>query len=314
MEQDNNLEYSSALKKSLPFYGVIYIFVIIAVITAGYVYFKNIDFITMNSRNLLPKQLDSAQAFMLDLQVKKGTTSAPVDVFKESVPNPQQIDKGKTLFSTTCSPCHGAEGKGDGPAGATLNPKPRNFHELSGWTNGPQFQNMYKTLQEGIPNRGMASYANIPPEDRIAIINFLRTLNPAYPPVNQDDLKKLDATYSLSAGVKQPNSITISDAVKRILGDGKSRDSLISKLNSDITANTTDAGAVLFKSKVRNQERAVNFLADNMKWNDNKNDLVKLIMSDPYSGGFKTEIISLSDEEWTQLYTYLKNVFSTVKV
>lgn len=162
MEQDNNSDYSPRLKSSLPFYGVIYIFVIIAIITAGYVYFKNIDFITMNSRNLLPKQLDSAQMFLADLHVKKGSISAPVDVFKESVPTPAQIEKGKTLFSTTCSPCHGPDGKGDGPAGATLNPKPRNFHELSGWTNGPQFQSMYKTLQEGITARGMASYANIP--------------------------------------------------------------------------------------------------------------------------------------------------------
>lgn len=71
---------------------------------------------------------------------------------------------------------------------------------------------------------------------------------------------------------------------------------------------------MLFKSKVRNQSRAINFLADNLKWNDNKNDLVKLIMSDPYSGGFKTEVMNLSDEEWNQLYVYLKSVFSTIKV
>ena len=51
-----------------------------------------------------------------------------------------------------------------------------------------------------------------------------------------------------------------------------------------------------------------------MKWNDNKNDLVRLIMSDPYNGGFKPEVSNLSDEEWNQLYTYLKSVFSTIKV
>ncbi len=314
MEQDNNSEYSSTLKSSLPFYGVIYIFVLIGIITAGYVYFKNIDFITMNSKNLLPKQLDSAQAFMRDIAVKKGITSPPVDVFKLSVATPELIAKGKGLFETTCSPCHGPDGKGDGPAGATLNPKPRNFHEISGWTNGPTFEGMYITLQEGITNRGMASYANISPEDRIAIINYIRTLNPNYPAIKQEDLKTLDQAYSLSQGVKQPNTIPINTAIQKVLGDDKGRDSLIKKVNSDITANTTDAGAMLFKSKVRNQQRAVNFLADNMKWNDNKNDLVKLIMSDPYVGGFKTEIVNLSDEEWNQLYTYLKNVFSTIKV
>jgi mono/diheme cytochrome c family protein len=31
------------------------------------------------------------------------------------------------IFSQRCTPCHGATGGGDGPASATLTPKPRNF-------------------------------------------------------------------------------------------------------------------------------------------------------------------------------------------
>ena len=34
---------------------------------------------------------------------------------------------GKAVYDTNCSSCHGPEGKGDGPAGAALNPKPANF-------------------------------------------------------------------------------------------------------------------------------------------------------------------------------------------
>jgi mono/diheme cytochrome c family protein len=36
---------------------------------------------------------------------------------------------GKKLFDTYCFTCHGLDGKGDGPAGAALNPPPRNFVE-----------------------------------------------------------------------------------------------------------------------------------------------------------------------------------------
>ncbi len=35
--------------------------------------------------------------------------------------------KGKVSFEQLCASCHGAAGKGDGPAAAALTPKPRNL-------------------------------------------------------------------------------------------------------------------------------------------------------------------------------------------
>ncbi len=35
------------------------------------------------------------------------------------------------IFATRCTPCHGPTGGGDGPASATLNPHPRNFHDAA---------------------------------------------------------------------------------------------------------------------------------------------------------------------------------------
>ena len=37
------------------------------------------------------------------------------------------VAKGKEIFAQRCVPCHGSTGHGDGPASATLNPKPRKF-------------------------------------------------------------------------------------------------------------------------------------------------------------------------------------------
>lgn len=37
------------------------------------------------------------------------------------------VAKGKEIFAQRCVPCHGASGAGDGPASASLDPKPRRF-------------------------------------------------------------------------------------------------------------------------------------------------------------------------------------------
>jgi len=37
------------------------------------------------------------------------------------------LNKGEALYRANCSSCHGEQGLGDGPAGASLNPKPGNL-------------------------------------------------------------------------------------------------------------------------------------------------------------------------------------------
>ena len=39
--------------------------------------------------------------------------------------------EAKTIFASRCSTCHGTEGKGNGPAAITLNPKPRNYTDAA---------------------------------------------------------------------------------------------------------------------------------------------------------------------------------------
>lgn len=46
-------------------------------------------------------------------------------------PGPEAQAKAAQIFQQRCTPCHGAEGRGDGAASATLQPKPRNFHEAA---------------------------------------------------------------------------------------------------------------------------------------------------------------------------------------
>ncbi len=47
--------------------------------------------------------------------------------------NAEAIAKGKAHYSAKCVACHGAEGRGDGVAGAALPQKPSNFHWKERW-------------------------------------------------------------------------------------------------------------------------------------------------------------------------------------
>src|SRR5512138_3658438 len=45
--------------------------------------------------------------------------------------NADAVTAGKTVFDTNCAACHGNDAKGDGPAGASLNPKPANLQNTA---------------------------------------------------------------------------------------------------------------------------------------------------------------------------------------
>jgi|SRR5579863_4777776 len=87
-------------------------------------------------------------------------------------PTPENIARGKELFTAkaTCFVCHGNEGRGDGPVGATLVPPPTNFHN-------PKFDQvrtpgeMLWVIKNGSPGTGMISYTpSIINEDEAALI------------------------------------------------------------------------------------------------------------------------------------------------
>lgn len=108
------------------------------------------------------------------------------------ISTPELVAKGKTLFAGQCVACHGAEGKGDGPAAAALVPKPRNFTAAEGWKNGRKASDIYKTLKEGIPGSAMSSFATLPSDDRWALSHYVVSLEPSKPgEVTPEDLKKI---------------------------------------------------------------------------------------------------------------------------
>ena len=85
---------------------------------------------------------------------------------------------GQDLYRVHCQSCHGLGGHGDGPAGAALPRRPADLtaKHASDHTAG----DLYWWVSHGIPGSGMPGFsAQLTPEDRWDVINFVRALGAA---------------------------------------------------------------------------------------------------------------------------------------
>lgn len=71
----------------------------------------------------------------------------------------------RVLFAERCVTCHGESGKGDGPAGKALNPKPRSFGDAD-WQAKTTDDHLRKVILEGGTAVGMS--ALMPPNPDLA--------------------------------------------------------------------------------------------------------------------------------------------------
>lgn len=287
-------------------YGVLYMLLLVFIIYLGAKYVRTLDY---NKLYEAPGLLASDSNMRAAQPVKKGSLTPPVDVIKFSTSTPELVSHGKDLYNTNCASCHGETGQGNGPAGASLNPPPRNFVNPQTWKHGPKITNMYVTLQEGIPNTGMASFSNISPEDRFAIIHYVQTFNPTFPKENPDSLKALDEKYSLANGVKSPNQIPLVNAMEFEILDYDTLRYDLNEINNKIESSKSDTASSLFNDIAANKTKALNSLASNMKWNESAEEFVKFLQTEPVDKGFRASVYELSDDDANKIYQYLKNLF-----
>ena len=93
-------------------------------------------------------------------------------------PSEAVVKRGEMVFQTHCSVCHGAQGRGDGPAAASLNPKPADLTavHVDDHTDG----DLFWWLNYGIAGTAMPSFEQILSDtNRWELIRYIRSLRDA---------------------------------------------------------------------------------------------------------------------------------------
>ena len=296
------------MKKLSKYFGLIYFLILILIIGLGNLYIDNIPLIFRGK--ITPVFIDTViKKSADDLPTIKGAVTPPIDINKEIITSPEKISKGKTLYETNCVACHGAEGKGDGIAGKSMNPLPRNFTDLNGWKNGTKFSQIYLSISEGLLKTGMPQFNTLTPSDRFAIVHYIRNFRNDFPSDSPNELKAFDVANKFSSGYKQPNQIPVKSAEKILINEKMTDNKRINVLLSKINNNKSDKGAEIIKRISKDLNRTLFSIFSYAKWNENQVQFVNFMTTDLVQKGLRANVSSLSTEEWNELFNYLNNLF-----
>ena len=299
------IDFKDLLRKPSKLFGYSFIYFIVILGGLGYLYVDNLTVIGKNS--ISPIILKDSSAFVQDIALQSPRNLPPIDVMKVSVSTPELLQKGKELFKANCSSCHGDNGEGNGSASATLNPKPRNFHSLQGWTNGSKIAQIYKTLQEGITKNGMASFSYLPPADRFALIHYVRSFTAGHPFDTPQELQGLETTYQLSKGSDTPGQIPIQVAERNVVAESSPSVARIAELAASMKEGSGNSGEELFVRLAGDKRKALTAMVQGAA-SGSVDQFIKVVSTDPIQIGLKAEVVQLSSAQWTALYQYVNGL------
>ncbi len=98
----------------------------------------------------------------------------PAEFAGQTIPPGTDAVAGAALFKTNCEPCHGPQGHGDGPAGAALDPAPKDLAELQA-TAGDDY--LFWRISTGKEGTSMVPWKGVLTDEQIwQAVAFIRTL------------------------------------------------------------------------------------------------------------------------------------------
>jgi cbb3-type cytochrome oxidase cytochrome c subunit len=85
---------------------------------------------------------------------------------------PADAAAAQTVYAANCVSCHGATGRGNGPAAGALKPSPVNFHVRQ-----PTTERAWTVLREGVPGSAMPSWkTNLSEDQRRLLIPYIQQM------------------------------------------------------------------------------------------------------------------------------------------
>ena len=93
---------------------------------------------------------------------------------------------GKATYDRWCLECHGAEGRGDGSAAATMLPRPRDFtqarYQIRTTASGalPTDADLERVLERGMPGTAMPAWPRLSTRQSTDVIAYIKTFSPFF--------------------------------------------------------------------------------------------------------------------------------------
>ncbi|HXK61811.1 MAG TPA: cytochrome c [Acidobacteriota bacterium] len=258
------------------------------------------------TRRLVPEVIVPEDVVFRDTEIaaRKGREIPPVDVRQAATPSPEALNEGTRLYSEHCRLCHGPGGRGDGPAGTTLKPPPRDLTRLSGWRNGTRLSGIFRSLTLGIPSTSMPAFDYLTHQQRFAISHFVRSLAAGHEQDTDTSLASLDKEFSLSQGAREPSVIPVSTALERVLAESSGEPEYRA-----LTGNDSPTASLLESLEEPDGRSRLNrILSSDTTWHQDIERFRNLICLDPAAAGVKPRVRFLSDEEWQKLHALLREL------
>lgn len=89
-------------------------------------------------------------------------------------------EEGRAIYVAKCQACHGASGKGDGPASRALPKKPKDFTTAEYWATATD-EGVQAVILQGMPGTIMRGFP-MAPEQLTDLVAYLRSLATAPAP------------------------------------------------------------------------------------------------------------------------------------